>query len=77
MLWVLKRTFSISSQNTCLINAFKPSVLFYGTSANSVEPDQTRHNVAFDLVLHCCLQNVLLKFNYIKKMGKRIMTIVG
>ena len=37
------------------INPFKPSVLFYGTSVNSAEPDQTPQIAASDQVLHCLL----------------------
>ena len=35
----------------CEVNPFKPSV-FYGTSANSAEPDQTPQNAVSDQVLH-------------------------
>ena len=36
-----------------LFNPFKPSVLFYGASANSENPDQTPRSLASDQALHC------------------------
>ena len=35
-----------------LVNPFKPRALFYGSSADSAEPDQTPHIAASDQVQH-------------------------
>ena len=47
--------------NDKLLNPYKPSVLFCGTSANSAKPDQTPHNAASDQVFHCLLTEVSFK----------------
>ena len=37
-------------------------MFFYGTSTNSVEPDQTSQNAASDLVLHYLLAECTFNF---------------
>ena len=44
-----------------LVNSFKPSVLFCGTSANSGKADQTPKNAASDQGFHCLLTEVSFK----------------
>ena len=43
------------------INPYKPSVLVYGTWANSAKPDQTPQNAASDQVCYCLLTEVSFK----------------
>ena len=46
-----------------MFNPFKPGVLFYGTSTNNAEPDQTPQNEVSNQVLHCFLTECVYKIS--------------
>ena len=52
---------TVSDDITHRLGTFKPSILFCGTQANSVDPDQMPQNVASDQVLHCLLTESIIK----------------
>ena len=47
---------TFSSGNVALVNQYMPSFPFFGTLANSVDPDQMPQNAAADQGLHCLLK---------------------